>query len=188
MSERSTVCEVVPAIGRAAASKFWIDRSKTARLYWLRVVPHPRNLLQSCDDHYSAHNYSRTRVCISGARRVAAERQGGGLGRRIWRYGLADGVWAPRIGNSVVKGNDHRRRAVYDNVFELSHPRDGQRRRERRLNRLGTTWFSGAETGDTVHSCTCACWWATTDLGNNRAGKDLYRLLCRRSRDRSRVK
>ena len=59
---------------------------------------------------------SRGGVSVPDHRGIAAKRQGGGSGGRIWRDGIADGVRAARVGDAVIEGDHHFGGIVHDYV------------------------------------------------------------------------
>ena len=60
--------------------------------------------------------FARYRVFLFDRGRAAAERQGGGSGRRVRRDGIADHVRAARVGDGAVEGDHCRGGDLHDHV------------------------------------------------------------------------
>ena len=68
------------------------------------------------DDVYSAVDSSCDCVSVPDRGGFVAKRQGCGSGRRVWRNGLADGLWTARVGNPAFEGDHDFGDSVYDYV------------------------------------------------------------------------
>src|SRR3974390_2269723 len=96
-----------------------------------------------------AHIVFRTELLGADHRRAAAEREGGGFGRRIRRGRQPDGVWSARSGHRAVAGNH----VVRGDVHGLRAGIGGTRRSQRGAGWVGSpavleACAKGASTGD----------------------------------------
>src|ERR1700682_3610600 len=76
---------------------------------------------------YLTDDPSRHRLFLPGSGRVAAERQGGGSGRRFWRDGFTDRVWSPWVGYGPIQSHHDCRHAVHGDIAFARYSDDAQR-------------------------------------------------------------
>jgi len=85
-------------------------------------------ILKRKDDVYTGTDRSYSGLPLPDYCGFAAEREGGGFGWRVWRHGLADGIWPARFSDVAVEGNDDIGGAFHDYIAVAFDYGDPQRR------------------------------------------------------------
>ena len=74
------------------------------------------------DGLYIIDNCARFGLPVSDCGGPATKWKGGGPGRGVWRYGVADGVRSSRLGDAAFKGDDGFGDSIYADVAQSFDP------------------------------------------------------------------